>query len=151
MQQRCRGGINSCGDQLIHRRFTITKSINRETQEILLLRRKMFFVKALMTKVALALNDPHKCYSASISPIDEKNDSVSKSWIVFRLRIVAKLTFAVEYSAAEDLALCNTGRSLLQRGRQLWSDWQSLMMWRQKAGAGLGWNRHGVNEVNKGE
>jgi len=89
----------------------------------------MFFVKALMTKVALALNDPHKCYSASISPIDENNDSVSKSWIVFRHRIVAKPTFAVEYSAAEDLALCNTGRSLLQRGRQLWSDWQILTMW----------------------
>jgi len=55
------------------------------------------------------LNDPtmmHKCYSVSRSPIDENNDSVSKSWIVFRHGIVAKLTFGTEFSAAEDLANC---------------------------------------------
>jgi len=39
-----------------------------------------------------------KCYSASRSQIDENNDIVSKSWIVYRHGIVAKLT-----SAAEDL------------------------------------------------
>jgi len=38
-----------------------------------------------------------KCYSISRSPIDESNDIVSKSWIVWRHRIVVKLT------AAEDL------------------------------------------------
>jgi len=82
-----------------------------------------------------------KCYSVSISPFDENNDSVSKSWIVFRHGIVAIPTFAVENSAAEDLALCNyTGRSLLQRGRQLWSDLQILAMWGQKSGAVLGWH-----------
>ena len=40
------------------------------------------------------------------SSLDENNDSVSKSWIVFRHRIVAKLTSAVEFSTAEDLAKC---------------------------------------------
>jgi len=44
-----------------------------------------------------------KCYSVRRSPIDENNDSVSKSWIVFHHRIVAKLTSAVEFSAAEIL------------------------------------------------
>jgi len=36
--------------------------------------------------------------------MDENNDSVSKSWIVFRHEIVAKLTSAAEFSATEDLA-----------------------------------------------
>src|SRR6218665_2996270 len=45
-----------------------------------------------------------KCYSVSRSPIDENNDSVSKSWIVFRHGIVAKLTSAAEFFAAEYLA-----------------------------------------------
>jgi len=42
----------------------------------------------------------HKCYR---SPIDEYNDSVSKSSIVFRHGIVAKFTFAAKFSAAEVL------------------------------------------------
>ena len=46
----------------------------------------------------------HKCYSVCRSPNDENNDSVSKSWIVFRHGIVAKLTSAAEFSVAEDLA-----------------------------------------------
>ena len=45
-----------------------------------------------------------KCYSVNRSPIDENNDSLSKSWIVFHHGIVAKLTSAAEFSAAEDLA-----------------------------------------------
>ena len=36
--------------------------------------------------------------------MDENNDSVSKSWIVFRHGIVAILTPAAEFFAAEDLA-----------------------------------------------
>jgi len=47
----------------------------------------------------------HKCYIITRSPIDENNDSVSESWIVFRHGIVAKLTSVAEFSAAEDLAL----------------------------------------------
>jgi len=39
---------------------------------------------------------------------DENNDSVSKSWVVFRNGIVAKLTSAAKFSTAEDLALLNT-------------------------------------------
>jgi len=45
-----------------------------------------------------------KCYSVSRSLIDESNDSVSKSWIVFSHGIVAKLTSEAEFSVAEDLA-----------------------------------------------
>jgi len=45
-----------------------------------------------------------KCCSVRRSPIDENNYSVSKSWIVFRRGIVAKLASAAEFSAAEDLA-----------------------------------------------
>ena len=47
----------------------------------------------------------HKCYSVGRSPINENNDSVSSSCIVFCHGIVVKLTSAVEFSAAEDLAL----------------------------------------------
>jgi len=47
-----------------------------------------------------------KCYSVSRSAIDENNDSVRKSWIVFRHEIVAKFTYAAEFSTAEDLAFC---------------------------------------------
>ena len=39
-----------------------------------------------------------KCYSVIRIPIDENNDSVSKSWIAFRHRIVAKLTSAAKIS-----------------------------------------------------
>jgi len=46
-----------------------------------------------------------KCYSRSIGPIDENNDIVSKSWIVYHHEIVAKLTSAAVFAAAEDLAL----------------------------------------------
>jgi len=65
---------------------------------------------SLMTKLTLALTLYHrmmmrKCYSVSRSPIDENNDSVSKSWIVFRHGIAAKFTSAEEFSAAEDLAI----------------------------------------------
>jgi len=42
----------------------------------------------------------HKCYSASRSSIEENNESVSRSWI-----IVAKLTSAAEFFAAEELAI----------------------------------------------
>src|SRR6218665_2321068 len=45
-----------------------------------------------------------KCYSVNRSWIDENNDSIRKSWIVFHPRIVAKLTSATEFSAIEDLA-----------------------------------------------
>jgi len=37
-----------------------------------------------------------KCYSVR-SPIDENNDSVSKTWIIFRNEIVAKPTSAAEF------------------------------------------------------
>src|SRR6218665_3188055 len=97
MQQRCRGGINrhkqlrgSAYSQALYH-YKIDKQGNARN---ITFAAENVFVKALMTKVALAVNDPHKCYSASISPIDENNDSVSKSWIVFRHRIVAKPTFA---------------------------------------------------------
>jgi len=47
-----------------------------------------------------------KCYSVSIErAIDENNDSVSKSWIVFRQGIVAKFTSAAGNSAAERFSL----------------------------------------------
>jgi len=50
-----------------------------------------------------------KCYNVSSrSLIDENNDSTRKSWIDFRLRIVAKLTSAAEFSTAEDLAIVIT-------------------------------------------
>ena len=38
------------------------------------------------------------------SPIDENNDSVSEIWNVYRHGIVAKLTSAAVFTAAEDLA-----------------------------------------------
>ena len=37
--------------------------------------------------------------------MDDNNDIVSKSWIVYRHGIVAKLTSAVVFTAAEDFAL----------------------------------------------
>jgi len=40
--------------------------------------------------------------------MDENNEGVSVSWIVFRHGIVAKLTSAVEFSTAEDLAITKT-------------------------------------------
>jgi len=46
-----------------------------------------------------------KCYCVSRSPEDENKDNVSKSWIVFRHGIVAKLTCGAEFSAAEDFAI----------------------------------------------
>jgi len=49
-----------------------------------------------------------KCYSVSRSAINENNDNVSKSWIVFRHGIVAKFTSAAENSAAEELAFINS-------------------------------------------
>src|SRR6218665_2850490 len=55
-----------------------------------------------------------KCYSVSRSPIDENNDNVSKSWIVFRHRIFTKLTFSAKYSTAEDLAISKTCYELTQ-------------------------------------
>jgi len=45
-----------------------------------------------------------KCYSVSRSSIDEINENISRSWIVFRHGIVAKLTFVAVFSATEDLA-----------------------------------------------
>jgi len=39
----------------------------------------------------------HKCYSESSSPTDENNDSVSKSWIVYRHGLAAKLTSAAVF------------------------------------------------------
>jgi len=45
-----------------------------------------------------------KCYNVSRSSFDENNDSVSRSWIVFRHVLVAKLISAAEFSVAEDLA-----------------------------------------------
>ena len=39
------------------------------------------------------------------SCIDENNDSVNRSWMVFHHGMVAKLTSAAEFSAAEDLSL----------------------------------------------
>ena len=49
-----------------------------------------------------------KCYSGSRSPIYENNDIVSKSWIVQRHGIVAKLTSAVVFTAADDLAFSSS-------------------------------------------
>jgi len=46
-----------------------------------------------------------KCYSLSRSLIDENNESISRSWIVFRQGIFAKLTSVAEFSTAEDLAI----------------------------------------------
>ena len=48
----------------------------------------------------MTLTVMHKCYSVSRNSIDENNESVSRSWIVFRRGIVEKLTSA----RAEDLA-----------------------------------------------
>jgi len=45
-----------------------------------------------------------KFYSVSRSQIDENNDAVSKSWNVYCHGIVAKLTSATVFTAAEDLA-----------------------------------------------
>jgi len=49
----------------------------------------------------------HKCYIVGLSRrlIDESNDSVSKSWIVYRHGIVAKLTSAAVNTTAEDLTI----------------------------------------------
>jgi len=46
-----------------------------------------------------------KCYNVSRSPIDENNDSLSKSKIVFRHEVVAKITSAAEFSVAEYLSI----------------------------------------------
>jgi len=46
-----------------------------------------------------------KCYNVSRSLIDENNDSLSKSMIVFRHEVVAKITFAAEFSVAEYLSI----------------------------------------------
>jgi len=52
------------------------------------------------------------CQSVSRSCIDENNDNGSRSWIVFRHGIVAKLTSAAEFYAEEDLSfyllICRT-------------------------------------------
>ena len=39
-----------------------------------------------------------KCQSESRSPIDENNDTVSKSWIVYRQGFATKLTYAAVYT-----------------------------------------------------
>ena len=46
-----------------------------------------------------------KCNSVSRRWINEYNESVSRSWIVFRNGIAATLTSATEFSAAEDLGI----------------------------------------------
>jgi len=48
--------------------------------------------------------DRHRATVSGVENI-ENNDSVSKSWIVFRHGIVAKLTSAMEFFAAEDLVI----------------------------------------------
>jgi len=40
----------------------------------------------------------HKGYNVSRNSIDENNNSVSRSWIVFRHGTVAKFTYAAEFS-----------------------------------------------------
>ena len=54
-----------------------------------------------------------KCCSVSRSSMDENNESVSRSWIVFCHEIVAKLTSTAENSAAEDLAIYDSGSALI--------------------------------------
>ena len=49
----------------------------------------------------------HTCYSVSRNPMDEDNDIVSRSWIAYRHGIVAKLTSAAVFTAAEDLVVHN--------------------------------------------
>jgi len=46
-----------------------------------------------------------KFYSVRRRPIDENNDIVNKSWIVYRHGYVAKLTSVAVFTAAEDLAI----------------------------------------------
>ena len=46
-----------------------------------------------------------KCYSVSRILIGENNESISRSWIVYHNGIVAQLTSAAEFFAADDLAL----------------------------------------------
>src|SRR6218665_139020 len=84
----------------------LRRKIPPETQKKLLLWREICFAMSLMTKqtLVLTLTTTRKCYSISRSAIDENNDSVSKSWIVFRNGIVVKFTSAAEFSASEDLA-----------------------------------------------
>ena len=73
--------------------------------------RIVFFRMSLMTKLTptLTLTDHHDnakmLYSVSRSWIDEKIIIVSISWVVFRFSIAGKITFAVEFSAAEDLSI----------------------------------------------
>src|SRR6218665_877422 len=45
------------------------------------------------------------CYSVRRSFIDDNNDSVSRSLLVFRNKMVVKLTSSAEFSSAEELAL----------------------------------------------
>ena len=42
-----------------------------------------------------------RCYSVRRSPIDENNDSISKSWVAYRHGFAAKLTSAAVNTAAE--------------------------------------------------
>jgi len=51
----------------------------------------------------MTLTMMQKCYSVKRSSIDENNESVSRSWIVFCYGIVTKLTSAVEFSTAKDI------------------------------------------------
>jgi len=46
-----------------------------------------------------------KCYSVSRNLIDESNNSVGRSWFVFRHGIVAKHTSAAEFPGAEYLGI----------------------------------------------
>src|SRR6218665_1259699 len=88
----------------------LRRNIPPETQEKVLLRRKIIF-RCLTNKLTLilTLNGPHKfimmrkCYSVNRSSIDESNESVPRNWIVFRHEIVAKLTSAAEFSGSEYL------------------------------------------------
>ena len=102
--------VNDLFDLFI--RFNATLISQRQTVSVMLLRREIppesqeklreFCVMSPMTILTLALTlsaltMKRKCCSVSRSPIDENNDSVGKSWIVFRHGIGAKLTFAAEF------------------------------------------------------
>jgi len=70
-----------------------------------------FFAMSLMAKLTLITilttqTMMNKCCSVSrnFRPIDENNDIVNGSWIVFRHGMVAKLTATAKFSAAEDFS-----------------------------------------------
>src|SRR6218665_2680131 len=80
----------------------LLRNIPPEMQEELLLSGKIFFV---MSNGQTNPNRPVTMMKNLYSCIDENNDSVNRSWIVFHHGMVAKLTSAAEFSAAEDLSL----------------------------------------------